>query len=107
LLETLSYRRKGHAEHDNQAYVPAGEIEAWELKDPVARFEARMLMEGWATQQEMDAIAARVVGEIDVARETAEASELPEPEWALGDVYGDLETARPWTRLDPPSPQKA
>ena len=107
LLETLSYRRKGHAEHDNQAYVPAGEIEAWELKDPVARFEARMLMEGWATQQEMDAIAARVVGEIDAARETAEASDLPEPEWALGDVYGDLETARPWTRLDPPSPQKA
>jgi TPP-dependent pyruvate/acetoin dehydrogenase alpha subunit len=107
LLETLSYRRKGHAEHDNQSYVPAGEIEAWELKDPVARFEARMLTEGWATQQEMDAIAARVVSEIDDAREEAEASELPQPEWALGDVYGDWETARPWTRLSPADPRKA
>jgi TPP-dependent pyruvate/acetoin dehydrogenase alpha subunit len=107
LLETLSYRRKGHAEHDNQAYVPAGEIEAWELKDPVARFEARMLTEGWGTQQEMDAIAARVVAEIDAAREAAEASGLPEPEWALGDVYGDLDTAAPWTRLSPVDPRRA
>lgn len=107
LLETMSYRRKGHAEHDNQAYVPAGEIEAWELKDPIARFEARMLTEGWATQQEMDAIAARVVEEIDRAREEAEASPLPEAEWALGDVYGDLQTPVPWTRLETADPQRA
>jgi TPP-dependent pyruvate/acetoin dehydrogenase alpha subunit len=107
LLETLSYRRKGHAEHDNQAYIPPGEIEGWELKDPVARFEARMLTEGWASQQEMDAIAARAVEEIDAAREEAEASELPPPEWALGDVYGDLETAVPWTRLSPADPRRA
>jgi TPP-dependent pyruvate/acetoin dehydrogenase alpha subunit len=107
LLETMSYRRKGHAEHDNQAYVPAGELEAWELKDPIARFEARMLTEGWASQQEMDAIAARVVEEIDRAREEAEASPLPEPEWALGDVYGDAGTAAPWTRMAEPHPRFA
>jgi pyruvate dehydrogenase E1 component alpha subunit/2-oxoisovalerate dehydrogenase E1 component alpha subunit len=107
LLETMSYRRKGHAEHDNQAYVPAGEIEAWELKDPIARFEARMLTEGWASQQEMDAIAARVVEEIDRAREEAEASPLPEPEWALGGVYGDAQTAAPWTRRPQPDPKFA
>ena len=107
LLETMGYRRKGHAEHDNQAYVPAGELEAWELKDPIARFEGRMLTEGWATQQEMDAIAARVVEEIDRAREEAEASPLPEPEWALGDVYGDAGTPAPWTRLAKPHPRFA
>src|SRR3712207_3668372 len=27
LIELLTYRRKGHAEHDNQSYVPAGEAE--------------------------------------------------------------------------------
>ena len=107
LLETMTYRRKGHAEHDNQAYVPKGEIEEWELKDPLARFEARLLTEDWATQQEMDAIAARVVEEIDAAREEAESSGLPEPEWALGDVYGDLETPKPWTRHANPNPKLA
>lgn len=39
LLEFMTYRRKGHAEHDNQSYVPAGEIERWaEENDPIDRF---------------------------------------------------------------------
>jgi pyruvate dehydrogenase E1 component alpha subunit/2-oxoisovalerate dehydrogenase E1 component alpha subunit len=29
LIELMTYRRKVHAEHDNQSYVPAGEIERW------------------------------------------------------------------------------
>src|SRR5678816_3406593 len=27
LIELMTYRRKGHAEHDNQSYVPPGEID--------------------------------------------------------------------------------
>jgi len=30
LIEAKTYRRKGHAEHDDQRYVPSGEIEWWE-----------------------------------------------------------------------------
>src|SRR6476619_5412956 len=29
LVELFTYRRKGHAEHDNQSYVPPGEIDRW------------------------------------------------------------------------------
>ncbi len=29
LVELITYRRKGHAEHDNQSYVPKEELEAW------------------------------------------------------------------------------
>src|SRR4051812_17208300 len=29
LIELTTFRRKGHAEHDNQSYVPPGEIERW------------------------------------------------------------------------------
>src|SRR5689334_24247918 len=29
LIELMTYRRKGHAEHDNQSYVAPGEIERW------------------------------------------------------------------------------
>ena len=98
LLEVNTYRRMGHAEHDSQQYVPPGEREAWELKDPLARYEARLLEEKHATQQELDAIAARVVEEVDRAREIAEAAAMPEPEWALDGVYGDVATEIPWTR---------
>src|SRR5512141_3440850 len=39
LLELITYRRKGHAEHDNQSYVPPGEIDKWATSnDPVDRY---------------------------------------------------------------------
>ncbi len=47
LIEAMTYRRKGHAEHDNQAYVPAGEIEWWaEHNDPVTRCERFLIDKG-------------------------------------------------------------
>src|ERR671916_337243 len=46
LVELLTYRRKGHAEHDNQSYVPDGEIERWAAEnDPVDRYVARLTAE--------------------------------------------------------------
>jgi TPP-dependent pyruvate/acetoin dehydrogenase alpha subunit len=98
LLEVMTYRRMGHAEHDSQQYVPPGEREEWELKDPLTRYEARLLAEGHATQQQLDAIAARVAEEVDRAREVAENAGMPEPEWALSGVYADIDTEVPWTR---------
>src|SRR5918993_4809146 len=45
LIELMTYRRKGHAEHDNQSYVPAGEIERWAAEnDPIDRY-VRVLTE--------------------------------------------------------------
>src|SRR3954465_10994470 len=39
LIELITYRRKGHAEHDNQSYVPAGEIDRWAREnDPLDRY---------------------------------------------------------------------
>jgi TPP-dependent pyruvate/acetoin dehydrogenase alpha subunit len=102
-----TYRRKGHAEHDAQAYVPAGEIADWETRDPVDRFVQRVLAEGSLEQADLDAIDARVSREVDEAREAAEASPLPEPEEALADVYGDARPPAPWTRLDVPDPHGA
>ncbi len=107
LLEVITYRRKGHAEHDAQAYVPPGEIEYWEARDPIDRFEKQLLENGWATRQELESIRARVDEEVDRARDEAEASPLPEPDAALDGVYGDRPTARPWTRLAVPDPHYA
>ena len=45
LLEFMTFRRKGHAEHDNQSYVKPGEIEAWAAdNDPIDRF-VRVLLD--------------------------------------------------------------
>src|SRR5260370_35240756 len=44
LIEAKTYRRKGHAEHADQRYVPKDEIAWWEKHNgPIARFERSLL----------------------------------------------------------------
>ncbi|MBX6331862.1 MAG: thiamine pyrophosphate-dependent dehydrogenase E1 component subunit alpha [Gemmatimonadaceae bacterium] len=100
LIELLTYRRKGHAEHDNQSYVPPGEIERWErTNDPLDRYVKVLLDELGATRGELAAIDERVQSEIDAATELAEASPAPEGPDALRGVYADPPTMAPlWYR---------
>jgi TPP-dependent pyruvate/acetoin dehydrogenase alpha subunit len=52
LIEAKTYRRKGHAEHDDQRYVAAGEIEWWEKNnDPIDRYERYLLDCNLATKE--------------------------------------------------------
>jgi len=99
IVELVTYRRKGHAEHDNQSYVPAGEIERWEKEnDPITRYIARLAEEG-VSQQELASIDERVQREIDEATDIADASGVPEPLDALTGVYADPPTVEPlWFR---------
>ena len=90
LIELMTYRRKGHAEHDNQSYVPDGEIERWAREnDPVDRFVARLTGREEIGAEELAAIDARIVGEIDRATDEAEQSSPPEPRDCLNGVYAD------------------
>ena len=99
LVELITYRRKGHAEHDNQSYVPPGEIERWASEnDPIDRYIARLLTEGF-DRKELDAADARVKSEIDVATDEAEAAPMPDPTDALVGVYADPPVVPPlWFR---------
>jgi TPP-dependent pyruvate/acetoin dehydrogenase alpha subunit len=99
LIELMTYRRKGHAEHDNQSYVPAGEIDRWAAQnDPVDRYIKRLLDEGFE-KSELSTIDARVKGEIDRATDEAEASPMPEPRDALVGIYADPPDIEPlWFR---------
>ncbi len=102
LVELITYRRKGHAEHDNQSYVPKEEIEAWEARDPIDRYTRRLLESGWATAADVDALDARVTDEIDRAVAICEHEPLPEPLTALDGVLADPPTAElEWYRRLP------
>jgi len=87
LIEAKTYRRKGHAEHDDQRYVPAGEIEFWEKRDPVERYHRHLLSQGVATQEKLDEITASVKREIEEDSAWAESSPMPEPEKAAYNVF--------------------
>ena len=95
LIELMTYRRKGHAEHDNQSYVPAGEIERWAAEnDPLDRYLVVLRNQIGASDDEIAAIDARVIAEVDAATDEAEKSPPPEPLDALLGVYADPPSER-------------
>jgi pyruvate dehydrogenase E1 component alpha subunit/2-oxoisovalerate dehydrogenase E1 component alpha subunit len=99
IVELMTFRRKGHAEHDNQSYVPAGQIETWAAEnDPIDRYVTRLTSEG-VTAAELAEIDARIQREIDEATDVAEQSGVPEPLDALTGIYADPPAEQPlWFR---------
>jgi len=90
LIEAKTFRMKGHAEHDNQSYVPQSLIEEWSAKDPVVRFEKALVEAGIAATADFEAIQSRAKREVDAATDEAERSPMPNPEEAsLGLFAGD------------------
>jgi pyruvate dehydrogenase E1 component alpha subunit/2-oxoisovalerate dehydrogenase E1 component alpha subunit len=88
LIEAKTYRRKGHAEHDDQRYVPPAEIEWWEQhNDPVDRYERYLLACGVTDKNKLEEITADVVREIETDCDWAESSPMPDPEQAAYRVF--------------------
>src|SRR5881296_1528579 len=87
-IEVKTYRRKGHAEHDDQHYVPTDELDWWAKEnDPVDRYMRQLVQHEWAEERELRAIDDRVKVEIDQATDACADEPLPPPESALGGVY--------------------
>jgi pyruvate dehydrogenase E1 component alpha subunit/2-oxoisovalerate dehydrogenase E1 component alpha subunit len=88
LVEAKTYRRKGHAEHDDQRYVAEGEVEWWEKNnDPLDRYERYLLECNLATKEKLEEIDASVLREIDEDCAWAESSPMPEGEHAAYGVF--------------------
>ena len=88
LIEAKTYRRKGHAEHDDQRYVPTDEIDWWEKNnDPVDRYEKCLIDASAATRGKLDEITADINRELDEDVAWAESSPMPEAEQAAYGVF--------------------
>ena len=102
LIELMTYRRKGHAEHDNQSYVPTGEIERWEREnDPIDRYMRRLVDELGFSASDLEKTDERVRLEVDRATDEAEKSPPPQARDALEGVYANPPREQPlWFRPD-------
>jgi TPP-dependent pyruvate/acetoin dehydrogenase alpha subunit len=95
-IEVKTYRRKGHAEHDDQHYVPKDVLELWsKSNDPVDRYAQRVLAADRVAEADLKDIDDRVRVEVDQATDACVNEPLPDPESALPGVY-----------VDPPSADK-
>ncbi len=87
LIEAKTMRMLGHAIHDGAEYVPKELLAEWEKKDPVARYQARLLAEEVADKEELNEIRQRAAVEIEDAIDFAEASPHPEPDSVEEGIY--------------------
>ena len=87
LVEAKTYRRRGHAEHDDQRYLPEGELDFWEKRDPVDRYARHLVAQNVATQERLDEIAADVKREVEEDAAWAESSPMPDAERAAYNVF--------------------
>lgn len=91
LIEAKTFRMKGHAEHDDAGYVPKAMFEEWRKKDPIERFERHLLGRGFATEDELKEMVARIDARLNEEVDFALASPMPPPERAFDGVYAPEE----------------
>ncbi len=87
LIEAKTMRMLGHAIHDGAEYVPRELLAEWEKKDPVARYQAKLLAEEVADIEELKEIRKRAAVEIEDAIEFAESSPYPDPDSVEEGIY--------------------
>ena len=78
LLECVTMRMHGHAEHDPADYVDPALIEEWRRRDPLALFEARLAAAGILSPEEAEADKAEI--KAFVLAEAAAVRDMPYPD---------------------------
>jgi TPP-dependent pyruvate/acetoin dehydrogenase alpha subunit len=89
LIECKTMRMRGHAIHDNMAYVPRALLDEWAARDPVGRFEAALRERDLLDDAQLAELQARVAAEIDDAQSYAENSPYPDPATLEVGVYAE------------------
>jgi len=99
IIVSETYRRRGHAEHDNQDYVPEGEVEDWQSNnDPLDRFADFLTAGGHVDEAALADVKKKLEVELDAARTTALSESMPDAQSQEQGVFED--GTCPWPAVD-------
>ena len=87
LIECKTYRHRGHFEGDPCAYRDDAELEEWKEKDPIPRFEQKLLEMDLLTESKIGEIKDGIQKNLITAEQFAEESPFPDVSELLDDVY--------------------
>jgi len=87
LLVTETYRIEGHYAGEPQVYRDRSEVDAWRQKDPITRFRQHLVEESGISKQEIEAIDADSLVQIEKAVEFALESPEPDASTAMCYIY--------------------
>ena len=89
LLECVTMRMQGHAQHDDARYVPKEKFESWRDRDPIITYQNKLLEEKVITQEELDKLTEEIRDMCEKDAEYALDAPMPEGPEALGGVYSE------------------
>jgi pyruvate dehydrogenase E1 component alpha subunit len=88
LLETLTYRHRGHSVADaGKVYRTPDEIEAWKQRDPIARYAAVLLDRGVLSEVDFEVLRKEVSQQVSEAISEAASAPVPDPDGLYTHVY--------------------
>lgn len=90
LVEAMTYRFHGHIMGDTMTYMPEEELAAAIEADPVPRFRAWLIEQGYLSEQEALDMEEALDAEIADAAEYAIACDPPDPSEIEDDVYAEV-----------------
>jgi len=89
LIEGVTMRMHGHAEHDPADYVPREMLEEWQKRDPVLLFENILLEHGVISEETVKDVRESARQKAIDARKKALADPLPDPATVEEGIYAD------------------
>ena len=88
LVEAVTFRFEGHYAGDAGKYIPAEQVEAQRLLDPLVTVPRRLLELGFS-EEEIDAIRVTAAAEVEVAIAETVAAPAPDATEIENNVYAD------------------
>ena len=90
LIECKTYRHRGHFEGDPCVYRSKEELDEWKEKDPIPRFESKLLELGVLTPEKTKEIKGSIQAQIAEAESFGESSPYPDPSEITFDLYTEV-----------------
>ncbi len=88
ILEVQTYRYRGHSMSDPAKYRSKDEVQKMrDERDPLEQVKSRLLIRGWATEDDLKAIDRDVRDIVTQSAEFAQSSPEPDPSELWTDVY--------------------
>jgi 2-oxoisovalerate dehydrogenase E1 component len=87
LIECVTMRMRGHAEHDDFRYVPREMLRYWEKRDPLQRYEAFLIERGIASRDTIERWHSEIAQRITDAIDRAIQQPFPPGEEAFRNVF--------------------
>lgn len=87
LIESVTYRWRGHSKSDRQAYRTRDEVKEWQEKDPIPRFARRLIEARMLDEDGLEAIRQRAAQRIEDAVAFSENSPEPDVSTIMEGVY--------------------